>query len=156
MNIFFTDKSPIKSAKYLDTKRVNKMILESCQMLSTAVIQNGGNGIYKSTHKNHPSTLWASKSLDNWMWLWNHMIALSLEYKKRRGKIHKSFLSFIKSDIKQQAMLNIPKKGLTKKPNCAANQSFNVDYKHIADVYTAYKLYLNDRWDLDKITPVWD
>lgn len=156
MNIFFTDKSPIKSAKYLDTKRVNKMILESCQMLSTAVIQNGGQAPYKSTHKNHPSTLWATHSYENWTWLWNHMVALALEYKKRRGKVHKSFLKFINSDIKLQAKKHIPSKGLTKKPNCAANQQFNVSYKHVENVYEAYKLYLNDRWDTDKLTPVWE
>ena len=156
MNIFFTDPSPIKSAKYLDTKRVNKMILESCQMLATAVNENGGKAIYKSTHKNHPSTKWATYSYDNWKWLWNHMVALAMEYKRRRGKVHASFMKFVKSDIKQQAMAVLPKNGLTDKPNCAANQSVGVSYKHVDDVYEAYKLYLCDRWETDKRTPVWD
>lgn len=155
MNIFFTDPSPVKSAKYLDTKRVNKMILESCQMLATAITENGGTAPYKSTHKNHPSTKWAAESYENWKWLWNHMVALAMEYKRRRGKVHKSFLKFINSDIKLQARKVIPSKGLTSKPNCAANQSFGVSYKHIQDVYTAYQLYLADRWETDKMEPVW-
>lgn len=155
MNIFFTDQCPIKCAKNLDTKRVNKMILESCQMLATAVNENGGSAIYKSTHKKHPSTLWATESYSNWRWLWNHMVALALEYKKRRGKVHASFKKFIKSDIKVQAKKYIQDKGLTDKPNCAARQDMGISYKHLDDVYTAYKLYLADRWETDKREPVW-
>ena len=37
MNIFFLDKFPVKSAEYLCDKHVPKMLLESAQMLSTAV-----------------------------------------------------------------------------------------------------------------------
>lgn len=155
MNIFFTDPSPIKCAKYLDDKRVIKMILESCQMLATAVRENGGTAPYKSTHINHPSTKWATESYENWKWLWNHMVALAMEYKRRKGKVHKSFLIFIKSDIKSQAKNLIPSKGLTSKPNCAANDSKGINCKHIVDIYTAYQVYLNMRWDTDKRDPVW-
>lgn len=41
MNIFATDPCPIKSAQFLDDKRVIKMILESAQMLCTALHQLG-------------------------------------------------------------------------------------------------------------------
>ena len=37
MNIFFLDKSPDLSAQYLCDKHVPKMLLESAQMLSTAL-----------------------------------------------------------------------------------------------------------------------
>ena len=37
MNIFFLDKTPEKSAEFLCDKHIPKMLLESCQMLSTAV-----------------------------------------------------------------------------------------------------------------------
>ena len=37
MNIFAFDKCPMRSALWLDDIRKNKMILESAQMLSTAV-----------------------------------------------------------------------------------------------------------------------
>ena len=37
MNIFILDKSPEKSAEFLCDKHVPKMLLESCQMLSTAI-----------------------------------------------------------------------------------------------------------------------
>lgn len=155
MNIFFTSKSPLQCAKYLDDVRCSKMILESCQMLATAVIVNGGTAPYKITHKNHPSTVWATKSLENWQWLWNHMVALAMEHKRRKGTIHKSFKVFINSDIKLQAQQLIPKLGLTSKPNCAARDSLGVSYKHMDNIYDAYKLYLNHRWKLDKRQPKW-
>jgi hypothetical protein len=37
MNIFFLDKNPQKAAEYLCDKHVPKMLLESSQMLCTAV-----------------------------------------------------------------------------------------------------------------------
>lgn len=132
------------------------MILESCQMLATAINESGGNAPYKTSHKNHPSNIWTRESYQNWIWLYNHMVALQMEYKKRRGKVHKSFLLFLKSDIKLQARQLLPDKGLTKKPNCAANDSKGVNFKHIDDIYDAYKQYLSVRWEGDKYEPRWD
>jgi len=37
MNIFISDLSPIVSAQNLDNKRVVKMVLETAQLLSTAI-----------------------------------------------------------------------------------------------------------------------
>lgn len=155
MNIFFTNPNPIRCAEYLDNARCSKMILESCQMLATAVIENGGSAPYKSTHKNHPSTKWATESLDNWLWLWNHMVALAKEHKRRTGKTHKSFRVFIQSDIKLQARKLIPSKGITEKPNCAARKDMGICYKHIRNIYQAYQLYLQYRWKTDKRIPKW-
>ena len=41
MNIFALDPCPVKSAQYLDDKRVIKMILESAQLISTAIRGTG-------------------------------------------------------------------------------------------------------------------
>lgn len=155
MNIFITDKCPIKSAKYLDTKRVNKMILESAQMLSTAIRLQGieDPALYKSTHQNHPSNVWARKTRQNFLWLLRHFKALVEEYKFRRGKVHKSYLLYI-TFIKYADIF--PNLGLTEFANCAANDSKGISYKHIADVTKAYQLYLNDRWETDKLTPTWE
>lgn len=63
MNIFVTDISPIVSAQALDDKRVVKMILESAQLLSSAIFINSQsiyNDIYKPTHLKHPCTIWTS------------------------------------------------------------------------------------------------
>jgi len=48
MNIFFLDKTPYKAALALCDKHVPKMLLESCQMLSTAVQANAEKEEQKS------------------------------------------------------------------------------------------------------------
>tara|TARA_B100000787_G_scaffold142515_1_gene111906 strand:- start:993 stop:1562 length:570 start_codon:yes stop_codon:yes gene_type:complete len=94
MNIFYVDKDPVIAAQMMCDKHVVKMILESAQMLSTAVrVQSGDEkanelGLYKMAHKNHPSTKWARKSYFNFIWLYKHMIALMEEYTYRYGKNH--------------------------------------------------------------------
>lgn len=152
MNIFFTDENPVKCAQYLDNSRVIKMATESCQMLSTALHEYGIKGPYKPTHKNHPINIWVRESRENFLWLWEHMDALILEYFFRYGKHHKC--SEYQLDLLQGAQI-IPSKGLTPKPNCAANKKLGISYKHIDDVYLAYQLYLQERWELDKREPKW-
>ncbi len=156
MNIFFTSKDPVEAARNLDTKRVNKMILESAQMLSTALREHGysGDEIYKSTHKNHPSTVWARATRANYCWLLQHFEALAVEYHARRGKWHKSFVHLFST--LSAATDFVPNGELTAFANCAANAAVGVSYKHVEDVVQAYILYLNDRWDADKLEPVWD
>ena len=94
MNIFYLDRDPIIAAQMSCDKHVVKMILESAQMLSTAHRVCDGDeyadkmGLYKMAHKNHPSTIWARSSEDNYDWLWQHMCALMKEYTYRYGKTH--------------------------------------------------------------------
>ena len=49
----------------------------------------------------------------------------------------------------------IPEGDLTPFANCAARQDISISYKHLQDVTLAYKLYLADRWELDKREPTW-
>ena len=51
MNIFFLDKNPNLSAEYMCDKHIPKMLLETCQMLSTAVQRYAGKleKLYKLT-----------------------------------------------------------------------------------------------------------
>ena len=94
MNIFYLDRHPIKAAQMMCDKHVVKMILESAQMLSTAHRVLDGDeyadevGLYKMAHKNHPSTIWVRSSLENYTWLYDHMVALMVEYTYRYGKHH--------------------------------------------------------------------
>lgn len=91
MNIFITDECPAKSAQSLPNVLVNKMIVESCQLLSTAhIILDNKQVAMKSTHANHPCSVWARANTDNYLWLFNHFVALLSEYNFRTGKIHKS------------------------------------------------------------------
>ena len=94
MNIFYLDRNPIVAAQMMCDKHVIKMILESAQMLSTAHRVLDGDehadnvGMYKMTHKNHPSTIWVRANSENYDWLQEHMEALLTEYTHRYGKRH--------------------------------------------------------------------
>mgnify|MGYP001191264200 CR=1 FL=1 len=85
MNIFYLSSCPEKAAQYQYNKHVVKMILESAQLLCTAHNLLDGSDAdvpYKSTHKNHPSAVWARQSSANYSWLYFHMLALGEEYTK--------------------------------------------------------------------------
>lgn len=152
MNIFITSNDPRECAEYLDDKRVVKMVLETAQMLSTAVRSVGIDAGYKATHANHPCNQWVRESKQNFHWLYLHGIALADEYHTRYGKQHKSFPLIV--ELGQYAN-KFPSKGLTKFANCAANKQLGINYKDMQDVTVAYQLYLNDRWDNDKRKPTW-
>jgi hypothetical protein len=93
-------------------KHTIKMILEYCQLLSTAhrildgtetqaksktgrnvkrwVLNNEMENIYYSaTHISHPSAVWARQSAANYDWLVHLLMALCKEYTYRYGKVHK-------------------------------------------------------------------
>jgi len=150
MNIFVTNDCPVESAKHLDDKRVVKMILETAQMLSTALRYYNVDVGYKSTHLNHPCNVWARQNQSNFIWLYQHGIALCKEYTLRYGKYHKSE-QLIRGLLIYKN--NLPEGKRTPFPNCAANKSLGINYKNMADVFKAYQLYLNDRWDKDKRQP---
>lgn len=96
MNIFVVDDCPIASAQQLCDKHVVKMIVEGCQMLSTIHRMNASHVIfapvhlYKESFKNHPCTIWARETTENYRWLAEHTHELSNEYTRRYGKIHLS------------------------------------------------------------------
>ena len=85
MNVFATSECPFESAKYLDSKRVNKMIIESAQQLSTALRFYGASDtrLYKSTHVNGGTSVWTRANISNFSWLYMHFCALCDEYKYR-------------------------------------------------------------------------
>ena len=96
MNIFFLDSDPKKCAEQHCDKHVVKMILESAQLLSTAhhVLCESADydylpkDIYKPTHKNHPSAIWARTTDGNYNWLYVLWRELMSEYKYRYMKTH--------------------------------------------------------------------
>ena len=109
MNIFILDHDPHHAAQAHCDKHIAKMILESAQMLSTAL----GQG-YKPTHKNHPCTLWVSQSQDNAEWLYELAFNLNQEYKRRykHGTNHKSW-DVIRHYHNAQARRVLSNSGLT-------------------------------------------
>ena len=95
MNIFAIEEDKngnidwIESARSQDNYRVVKMILESCQILSTVLNEQGIDAPYRSFNPKHPSCLWAAESSDNFENLIIHCTAMIEEYYSRFQKIHK-------------------------------------------------------------------
>lgn len=92
MNIFVLDKDTKKAAEFHCDKHVVKMIVETAQVLSSAhhMLGEEKEGIYKLAHKNHPCSIWARESLDNYGWLVRLGFDLVEEYEKRYGGYHKT------------------------------------------------------------------
>ena len=145
MNIFILDNNIKKCAQYHCDQHVVKMILESVQMLCTALNKKGFITPYKSTHVKHPCVLWVEESFDNFLWLKKLTIELNEEYKYRYDKSmdHKSMA--VLSEISVHSFSST---GLTPFP-----QAMPDCYKVSDDPILAYrKFYLGDKAKFAKWT----
>ena len=144
MNIFYLHQNPEKAAKYQYNKHIVKMILESAQILCTVHHKYMGEDVdvpYKSTHKNHPSTVWAGQSAQNYTWLYRHFVALCEEYKKRYSKEHLSYTKCKdKVNILPGGMLET---GLTDMPQCMPDE-----YKSECAIQAYWNYYINGKKDI--------
>lgn len=89
MNVFFLDKHPERAANLLCDEHSNKMITESCQLLSSVyhmLDDPNKDNVYKLAHKNHPSAKWARQSEKSFLWLARHTQQLIKNYDRRFGK----------------------------------------------------------------------
>jgi len=130
MNIFALHSKPSIAARYHCDKHVVKMIVESVQLLSNALHSLNLSAPYKKTHFNHPCSIWARTSLQNYQWLWQLADHLGKEYTYRYGKIHKSH-QVLQEFIPQLIPL----------PNIQQTEFANATpYKHLP-VIQAYKTY---------------
>lgn len=138
MNIFALDADPAIAAKYHNNKHVVKMILELCQILSTAHrVLDGEQGfrlsannrkiktwmlsdhreqiLYSATHVNHPSCIYARSGSFEYTWTQQLLVELCKEYTYRYGKVHASeskgvvmTLSQLPNNIKQTTEFRLP------------------------------------------------
>ena len=98
MNIFVLDENPFDAAVMLCDKHVPKMVVESAQMMASAVIRHGAEDSqlpltqkgtpYKGGYRNHPCTVWAGVNRSNYCWLADHAITLCAQFVKRFDKVH--------------------------------------------------------------------
>jgi len=86
MNVFVLDVDPVTAAQQQCNKHVVKMVLESAQLLITALPPDTTR--YKHTHFNHPCSKWVRSSLSNYKWLAVHAFALCEEYTRRYNRVH--------------------------------------------------------------------
>ena len=152
MNIFILDTEIPKCAEYHCDQHAIKMILESVQLLCTALNKKGFETPYKSTHVKHPCVLWVEASYDNFEWLCQLTYELNDEYKYRFNKEtdHKSI-----AVLKQIESLKYERSGLTEFP-----QAMPDEFKVAGDAVAAYRnFYIGDKMRFAKWTkraiPVW-
>ena len=158
MNIFFLDISPVLSAQYAVDRHVVKMILETCQLLSTAHRIIDGNStkgksktgrnvtryvlpdhrenvLYQATHINHPSSVWCRESVFNYSWLYRHLLALNDEYEYRYSKTHKCSSLY---EALKLPPLNIQSGSFTQ-PTPAMDKSFIISNDSVENYRNYYK-----------------
>jgi len=157
MNIFFLDKSPNLSAQYLCDKHVPKMLLESAQMLSTALHSHTmgiSTGIYKEAYPNHPMTKWVGFNRDNFNWALENAMWIDEEYKTRFKKQHKSG-KVIQCIIDNDYYKDIPDGFFSEPPQCMPDEYKDKDY------VTAYRKYYQGakayfaKWKKGVFPPEW-
>lgn len=173
MNIFATSSNPLLAARDLDDLRLNKMIIETAQILSTNTViisfkdkfiegpEPGfykpvnkldvsecakSIGVYKPTHINHPCVIWARRSEQNFFWLLEYFQWLLQEWTYRGFNKHSSsrLLAYF-------ALVHhlFPKYILTQHAKCTPG------FEHIYDVHEAYREYLKHKWNSDIRKPKW-
>jgi hypothetical protein len=174
MNIFVLDNNPRVAAQMMCDKHVVKMIVESCQLMSTAhhvldgkvITRTAKNGRKFGTYEhdrpgfrflrctmiNHPCTIWTRSCKQAYYWLWEHTHELLKVYQSRYNKIHTY------DDMVQYSLVHTP----TKISDCrmpAFAQAMPDQYKN-ADAVQAYRqYYIHEKsrfakWKMDN-APIW-
>lgn len=154
MNIFAVSRHPRSCARALDDKRLNKMILETAQILCTVLNSRGFTTPYKASHVNHPITRWAASDNRHLQWLYALGIAYGHEILHRNGRKH-SCHSVIEQLVDQVLWLAIPvDPDEISFHNGARHQGLGLDFTDLP-VHEAYRQYLCARWPGDKRAPTW-
>jgi len=163
MNIFVLDYDIEKCARYHVNSHVTKQISEYCQILSTNIYLTTGHTVqakdqelfYKlypkckhtilPTHKNHPCTIWARQSKQNFQWLMRLLDELHKEwlyrYNHPKDKIHASYYKFIDGYVEP----NLPNIGMTEFVQCMPDK-----YKNKCAVQAYRDYYIGDKYKLLK------
>lgn len=90
MNIFYLSHGHGAAVRYHCDKHVVKQVLETAQILCTALQGRGLDLPYRPTHRRHPCVKWAARESRNRRWLARFGQALADEYEHRYGRVHKS------------------------------------------------------------------
>lgn len=156
MNVFYLNENPTECAREHCDKHTTKMIIEYAQLMCTAhrmldgemYLDKTKNGrsikrwrlqddreiiLYKASHVNHPSAIWARQSNKNYKWLSELFVALCDEYTYRYGKVHETDRKL--RDAIQSLPTNIPVGAKTQPPPAMP------DYCKLSDSVASYKNY---------------
>jgi hypothetical protein len=146
MNIFATSDDPVACALALDDKRINKMIVEACQMLSTALHLSGRGSpqIYQSAYSRHPVVLWTASDPRNYAWLYRHLEALLAERTFRTDRL----------EHRSRRLLPMLSRFVETETPPAAFQNCT-PHKEIDDVHRAYRVTLCKKGQRDRRPAMW-
>jgi hypothetical protein len=159
MNIFVVETDPVAAARQLPDKLICKMPLESAQMLSTAhrylspAQYCEDMGLYKKAFYNHPCTIWARTTHENYRWLLLHWITLCEEFNYRYGNDHKSWTDLWEG-------LKIFPMEITEGNLTPFAQAMPEEYKNPLDPVAAYRNYMicekhYAKWEKGTQKPYW-
>lgn len=150
MNIFYLDQDPKLCAQYHCDKHVVKMILESAQLLCTAVNVAAGEQVtpYKSTHVNHPCSIWVRESYNNWSYVFRLALELETEwqYRFKHTRNHLSIAKLIghSPSIINQAVNCLSSMPFTATPLCMPEYCKVYPMNHPTwDAVASYRNYYN-------------
>ena len=152
MNIFILDEDIHTCARYHCDQHVTKMILESVQLLCTALNKKSFKTPYKSTDMKHPCVLWVEASFDNFLWLRELALELNREYRFRFSKEQDHRSISVLDEIED---LRFESNGLT-----PFAQAMPDEYKIPGDAVSAYRQFYRGekmsfaRWSRREV-PYW-
>lgn len=143
MNIFYLDPDPTIAARYHCDKHVIKMILESAQLLCTAINYHAGEQVtpYKSTHINHPCSIWVRESSSNAEYVLALMLALANEWRYRwqHDRHHSSVIDLLDCTIVTKIRKYIPAGDLTT-PALAMPSLYKIPNDPVESYRTYYRI----------------
>ncbi len=155
VNIFVTDENPNVACLHLDDKRLGKMLMESCQLLSIAVHHHRpdiskehvgpGKLCQGGSWHNTPVAQWVMANKDNWLWLFYYAEGLGEEWVHRFGTDHGArdrvpYIAEFSGCLPLGQMLPFH--------NGARHQGLGIDFTYLP-VPKSYRHYLNARWSKD-------
>jgi len=131
--IFITSPDPVKAAKSLDDKTLEKTIEYSTSILLDAINNEETNNL----------VLWVKSSNSNYWWMFQYFNALNREFYLRNKKSHKSMKKVLEL---RDGVEKTPSGPTTKFINLTRIRKYN-------DIYDAYRKTLVYKWK--KYKPTW-
>ena len=164
MNIFILDRLPADIPTLMCDHHINKMLVESTQLLCTATHllykQAGGTpfctSLYRPTHANHPCTLWLLESKANTSWLYELVHHLEAERQIRSNCIKPMHLSRVVAAQAKACLATLPPSTWKDTPSTVPPQCMPLELQQFGtkpsweltiQAYRAYYIAKNKNWE---------
>jgi len=153
MNIFVLDKDPRIAAQMHCDKHVPKMILESAQMLCTALNTLGISTPYKTAHINHPCSIWVRMNQANFNFLCDLGDELGEEFIFRYGHAHRSH--GVVNACRSLGVNKFPPSEFVTQPYLAMPDEYKVPGKIVKSYQNYYRSKTFAKWERGRPSPEW-